>query len=345
MKKILFLGILLSCMIFPVCATSTTPNVPSQVESIFPQETDDFGAALGYILKSAVSQIKPEFAESAKLCVGIIALTLLLALLRGFEGKSRAVVDLAGVVAVCVILLGSTYSVIGIGTQTVERISEYGKLLLPVMTAALAAQGGVNSATAIYGATALFGTFLSNVISKLLVPMLYVYLVLAMVNALAQEDILKKLKDLCRTLISRFFRIVLYIFTGYITITGVIGGTADQAAVKATKLTISGMIPVVGSILSDASETVLVSAGVVKNATGVYGLLAVIALTVVPFLGIGMHYLLLKLTSAISGVFCPKSVAQLLEDFSACMALILAMVGSVCLIGLISTVCFMKEMA
>ena len=96
--------------------------------------------------------------------------------------------------------------------------------------------------------------------------------------------------------------------------------------------------------MSDASETILVSAAAVKNTAGVAGLLAVIALTATPFLSIGLHYLLLKLTSAVAGAFAPKSMASLMEDFSGAMGLILGMTGAVCMIQLISLVCFMKGM-
>ena len=135
---------------------------------------------------------------------------------------------------------------------------------------------------------------------------------------------------------------MMYIFTGYITITGVVSGSADQAALKAAKLTISGAVPVVGGILSDASEAVLVSAGVVKNAVGVYGLLAIAAIAMGPFLRIGVQYLLLKMTAAVCGVFGNKRTTELVGDFASAMGLLLAMTGAVCLILLISMVCFMK---
>ena len=47
---------------------------------------------------------------------------------------------------------------------------------------------------------------------------------------------------------------------GYLTASGAIAGSADAAAVKAAKMTISRAIPVVGGILSDAAETVLAGA-------------------------------------------------------------------------------------
>jgi stage III sporulation protein AE len=137
---------------------------------------------------------------------------------------------------------------------------------------------------------------------------------------------------------------ILYIFVGYIGISGIISGAADQTAIKATKLTISGMIPVVGGILSDASETLLVSVGVIKNTVGIYGMLSIICIVILPFLKIGFHYLALKISSVVAGMFVPKSISKLLEDFTAVLGLVMGMTGSVCMIQLISLVCFLKGM-
>ena len=137
-------------------------------------------------------------------------------------------------------------------------------------------------------------------------------------------------------------KIVLYLFTGYIGITGVVSGTTDAAAVKAAKLAISGTVPVVGSILSDASESILVSAGIMKNAAGVYGLLAILSILIGPFLRIGVQYLMLKLTTAVNSVFSPKETVGLIQKFADVMGLLLGMTGTVSLLLLISTVCFMK---
>jgi hypothetical protein len=123
---------------------------------------------------------------------------------------------------------------------------------------------------------------------------------------------------------------------------GMGGGSADAAALKAAKLTISGAVPVVGGILSDASEAVLVSTPLVKNTAGIYGILAILALCMGPFLKIGAHYLMLKLTHAVTATIGSKELNSLIGGFSTAMGLLLAMTGSVCLLLLISTVCFMK---
>ena len=97
-----------------------------------------------------------------------------------------------------------------------------------------------------------------------------------------------------------------------------------------------------GGILSDASEAVLVSAGIVKNSAGIYGLLAVTALWIGPFLEIGIQYLCMKITGGICRMIGTKSIGDVINDFSETMGILLAMTGAMCLIVLISTVCFMK---
>jgi len=99
---------------------------------------------------------------------------------------------------------------------------------------------------------------------------------------------------------------------------------------------------VVGGILSDASESVLVSMGIAKNAVGIYGMLAALAVFMGPFVKVGAQYLLLKTSAGICSIFGNKNITALLDDFSAAMGLLLAMVAAGCLLVLISTVCFMK---
>ena len=134
----------------------------------------------------------------------------------------------------------------------------------------------------------------------------------------------------------------LYVFTGYVAITGVVNGTVDASAVKATKLALSGAVPVVGSILSDASETVLISAAFVKNSAGITGLFAILSLWIGPFLQIGVQYVFLKLTAGLCGVFGDTKASDLVKDFSSALGFLLAAVGTMCLLLLISTFCFMR---
>ncbi len=343
MKKLLVIVFLLSVLILPVSAVEVTaPEVPDSGLELMPRNTETFGQSLWELLQAGIRLIMPDLAEASKACMGICGIVLALSVLESFSDGIKTVSDLVGATAIAALLLGGANSLIHLGSETIRQLSDYGRLLLPVMSTAMAAQGGVTASTAIYAGTTLFDTVLSSLIAKLLVPMIYLYLALAAANAAVGEDLLKKGRDFVKWLMTWCLKTILYVFTGYIGITGVISGTTDAAALKAAKITISSAVPVVGGILSDASEAVLVSAGLAKNVAGIYGILAILAVYLGPFLKIGIHYLVLKLTAAVCSVFGSKRITELIGDFSSAMGMLLAMTGSVCLLLLIATVCFLK---
>ena len=337
--------VLLLCLCLPASAAEyTAPEVPNSGSSLMPAETHDFGAGLIELLKKACSLIRQDLEEAARLSLGIIASALLISVLRTFSGFSKDAVNLCGAVIVSVQLLSSANSMIRLGCDTINELCGYGKLLLPVMAAALAAQGGMTSATALYMGTTAFDTVLSSLITAFFTPMVFALLALGIAGCALGDEALKRMYDLVKSFVTWCLKTILIVYTSYMGITGVISGTTDAAALKAARLTISTVVPVVGGILSDASEAVLVSVGTMKNAAGVYGILAAAAILLDPFLKIGAHYLMLKAAGAVCTLLDPKGIGGLLDIFSAAMGLILAMAGTCCLLLLISTVCFMRGM-
>lgn len=345
MRRIIFALICASMLVMPVSAMDmTAPSAPSDVQELMPIESESFADGLWTIIQSAIEKFAPELKTAAGTCLAMIAVVLLASIVNALPGSNKKAVALVSALALASIFVGQANTMVNLCAKTVIEIGDYGKLLLPVMTTALAAQGGTSGATALYAGTAVFNTVLSALISKVLVPMAYAFLALSVANGAIGDELLKKIRDFVKWLMTWCLKTILYVFTGYMSITGVITGTADAAAVKAAKLTISGVVPVVGGILSDASEAVIVSAGVMKNAVGIYGLLAVTAIWITPFLQIGAMFLLLKLTGVLCNVFGVKQASDLIEDFSAAMGLLLGMTGTVSFLILISTICFMKGM-
>ena len=343
MKKFYILIILLSVLVLPVSAIEyTAPTVPDSANTYMPADTESFGEGLWYVIKVAVTNLQPDIVEAAEICISIIGISILISLLNCFSQNKNRIVELVGTLAVGGLLLNPSNALIRLGVDTVGQMSEYGKLLLPVMTGALAAQGAATTSTALYAGTALFSSLLSSAITKLLVPMVYIHLCLCVANSAIGHETIKSLAGFVKWLMTWCLKIILYIFTGYMGITGAVSGTADAAAIRATKLAISGFVPVVGSIISDASETILVGASVMKNAAGIYGLLAILAIWIGPFLKIGVQYIMLKLTVSICSIFQVKQYTTLIHGFCSVMGFILAMIGAVCLLLLVSTVCFMK---
>ena len=339
--RVLLLAVLLIAV--PVDAEEfTAPVAPREAQRYLPDDTQSLGEGILYVINAALAELMPSFKEALRLCTALIATSLLTSLLSGICGKDQPALSLGSTAAVVLILSQPANTMLQLGVSTVRKLTEYGKLLLPVMTGALAAQGAVTKSGALYTASALFHSLLSSAVAQLLVPLAYLLLTVSVAVRFYDHMMLQNMKDFLKWLLSWGLKTVLYIFTGYISLTGIVSGTTDAAMLKATKLTIAGAVPVVGSILSDASEAVLVSVGLMKNAAGIYGILTMIALCIGPFLQVGVQYLLLNITSGICFMFGVKESASLIKDYSAVMGIILAMLATVCVILLISTVCFMK---
>ena len=120
---------------------------------------------------------------------------------------------------------------------------------------------------------------------------------------------------------------------------------ADAAAGKAARIAISGAVPVVGGILSDAADAVLLSASALGAGAGVWGILTVIALFCAPAVKIGCQYLMLKLTSAIAESLGGGRCGMLIGDFAGAMGLLLALVSTQAVLLLVSSLCFLKGVA
>lgn len=338
------LGILLICFLsVPVEAASIeAPAAPDS--EIMPDNTQDFEQGLLEMLDKLRRQLHPDLLEASKSALAIIAAALMVSILGGASNTIKASVNLASAVTVTATLFLGTQSMVRLGADTIADLSEYGKLLLPVMAAAMAAQGGFTGAAALYTGTAFFDAVLCSIFSKVLIPAVYLFLVIASADSVTGDHRLKKLKELVKKGSTWFLKTAMTIYISYMGISGVVVSSADAAALKTTKTAISTAVPVVGGILSAASEAVLATIEIAKNAAGVYGILALLAICLGPFLKTGVHFLLLKLTASICGILDAKGTAELVEDYSGAMGMILGMTGSVCLLQMISTMCFMKGM-
>ena len=346
MKYLVSVILILFLFSTPVKATEfNAPTVPESGKEFMPNDTESFADGLWSIIKDGIDLIRPQTATAARTCLSVAVIVVLCSIVQAIPGTTNDITKFVGGLMIGLTLLQSSNALIRLAAHTVVELSNYGKLLLPVLTAALAAGGGTTKSAALYTGAVAFNTALCTIISSVIVPMVYIFLCISIASCAIENSYLEKMKGFIKWAITWGMKTVLYIFTGFMTITGVVAGSVDASAVKAAKLAISGVVPVIGGLLSDTSEAVLIGVGVVKNAAGVYGLLATIAIWIGPFVKTGVQYFMLKLCSCFSEVFAAKELCKLIEDFSNAMGFLLAMTGTVCVLLLISIVCFMKGVA
>lgn len=274
--------------------------------------------------------------------VMLLVIVLLCGLADGMYGSigktGLDTVTMAGTLAVTAVAAADMDSLIGLGRSMLSDMSGFSKVLLPTITAASAASGAVGGAVARQLATMLFSDILISLITGLLLPLIYAYVASCAAYAALGNEGLKRIGSTLKWAVTLILTSVLLLFVGYLTVSGVIAGTADAATIKAAKFTVSSVVPVVGGILSDAAETVLAGAGILRNAVGVFGMLAVLGMCLAPFLYLGVHYLIYKAAAALTATVSGGRVAGLIDSIGGAFGLVLGMTGASALLLLISMV-------
>ena len=267
--------------------------------------------ALGGVVKASVRS-----------CVLLLAVTLLCGLAEGLQvgGTDRlGAVTLVGALVITTIAVGDVNSLLAQWKQAISNMEVMGDVLLPT----------VSMAVVKHSITILFSDLLLHLIQNLLIPLCYAYVAANVAWAALGNDGLKRIGGLLKWLITILLSVVLLAFIAYLNLSGVISGGADVATVKAAKFTISNLVPVVGGVISDTAETLLAGASVLRNAAGVFGMLAVLGICVVPFLNLGVHYLMYKCTAALAATASGNGrITGLIEALGTAFGLILAMTAA-----------------
>lgn len=199
-----------------------------------------------------------------------------------------------GVLGAAALSAGDLSALIGLGVETMDELSVMAKLLLPTIAAAMAGGGCVGSASVWQvGALMLSDIFLS-LMRDVLVPVLYCMIGTAAAGALLEQSRLSLLSKGIGKLLSWGLSAILIVFTAFLSISNLLAGSADRLAVKVGKTVISGAVPVVGGILSDATEAVAATALTLRGTLGVLGVFSVLALCLAPLLRMAVQYLFIS---------------------------------------------------
>jgi stage III sporulation protein AE len=261
------------------------------------------------------------------------------------DGRAAAYLGMAASLAVAAVAAGGAASFLGMAAEVVEELDLFSKTLLPVMSAAGAAAGNISSSAAGYAATVLFMNVLTSLARGLLIPLIYAYLAAAAAGAALGENGLYAAANFIKWLVMVLLTVITVAFTIYLTVSGVIANTADVATAKIAKAAVSTFLPVVGGMISDAAGTVASGAMVLKNTIGIFGMAAVAAVCALPFLKLGVQYLVFKLTAALIEPLADGRLGKLVSSVATAFSLMLGIAGAVAIMLFISILSVMKAVS
>ena len=347
MRKLLFM-ILLSPLFVTVCYADNLFQQTAEmagiyeVEEALPQEEKEISGtltldgsfdgegALHRLWVKLWSDVKEQLSQNLVSAVQLIAIGLFCALLCAVSSESGMadLIEIGGCCITALLLAGTVESMVSQAIETLMRLSDYSKAAIPAIFTAAAFTGAVASASARYAAACLAMDVIISAQQHFVLPLIFAFLAAAVSRSVFENPILNAVLQFLKWSITTVLTAITLCFSAYLSVTGLVAGSADAVAVKAARTAISGALPVVGGILSDSASVLLSAAAMIKNAAGAFSLVAVCALCVGPFAVLSVRMLLFKMAAAVTNMLPTSKISRLIGDFGTVYGMLLGMIGS-----------------
>ena len=342
------------CLLF--CAASAL-GVPQDVIQAAPEGASEYTAefedqsgpqaldgGIRRIWEDLRRQCGAIFRQRLRGAVSVLTAVILCSGAKGLLGDREGglLLPMAGALAVTALAAGSLDYLIGLGWDTIRDLDRFSKALLPALAAATAASGAVTTATFQQVATVFLSELLVGWMSGVLMPVTYLYIGVLTASCALAEDRLALLAAGLKKIVTSLLTGSLLLFTVYLSVSRVITGSVDAAAVRTAKAAVSNVVPVVGGILAEAAEAVLAGAGTLRASLGVFGMVAILGACVYPFLQLGIQYLLYKAAALLASCVGMPELCRLLDGLGGAFGLVLGMTGSCALLLLVSVLSFVS---
>lgn len=288
-------------------------------------------------LFEAVSQmLREKISAPVKAAAALIAILILCRVSNCFElfslGEASALV---GAAACAGVLVPPMLQLITSTELVLQNASVFLLASVPVYSALMVASGDVITGSSYGLLTLTAANSIPILASSLLLPLLNIFLGLALAAAISETNFQEFIGQIYR--FAKWALILLVtLFSGVLSVQTVINIQADSAGGKAAKLLASSAIPIVGGAFGDALATIKSSIDVVKSGVGAFGMLAA-AFIFLP--------LILETACWMGVCVVGEMAAQLLEVskmrkfFSACTAVTKMIMAIVVSTASVSVVC------
>ena len=345
MKKVL--AILILCPLFSFSCyaegieSAEILGEAYRMEESLPEESREISGKLkldgSYDAEGALRRLGTHFLEQlhqrAKeeydAILSLIGLALLSSMASGLCTviPIRETIDRLSCCAAALLLTDSVNALFSQASNTIFQLSDYSHAALPVVFTISAASGAIVSAPARYSASCLAMDMMITAAQRVMIPAIYAYLALAVSESLFGNSVLQMLMNLTKWVITSLLTILTLGFGAYLSLTGLISGSADALAVKSARTVIARSLPIVGGILSDSASVFLSAASIIRNSAGVFSLIAVCSLCLAPVTLLLVKTMAFKLTALVVDFQPGSHLAKLLGSMGTVFSMLLALVG------------------
>lgn len=260
----------------------------------------DLQGTLQFLLK----KIFQEFLHHINLMGKLLFLAVLCAMLQNLQASFAKSGIAVLAYSVCfaflsVIALHAFYQVLQIALQTISYMVTFMEALLPLMITLLAGVGALTSAALFSPIMLITISTVSVMVKNIVLPLLLIGAALECSNYLTDKYQLNYLTSLFKQSSMVMLGFMMMVFIGIITIQGVAGAMADGITLRAAKFATATFVPVVGKVFADTVELVMGASLMLKNAVGIFGVVVIVMICLLPLLKIFSLIAVMKLTGAL----------------------------------------------
>jgi len=227
------------------------------------------------------------------------------------------------------LIMSNFASIVQMTRESVNNLVGFNYTLIPLLITLLLTTGSIVTVGMIEPVLLFLITFIGNLISNVIIPIVLAATVLSIVSQLSDKVQIDKIAKFFKSSVVWVLGIVLTIFVGVLSLEGTLSSSVDGITAKTTKAAVSNFIPVVGKVLGDAVDTVLGCANILKNAVGIVGVVIIISICILPILKLATLTIFYHLTAALCQPIADGKIVKLLEQMGDTFKILLAIVCTV----------------
>lgn len=267
------------------------------------------------------------FKKSLPSLAGLFAVGVLLSLAKSMEllhGRIEEAALLGGRLAIGVLLLSSCLSFITGAKEAVTAASRFAEAVMPPLVTLLVSCGAVGTAAQVTPSFTLLSSVMMSAVVNLLFPILLAALVISVLHSVLPQSRLGGLAGFFKSGASWLLGGLFTVFAGILSVQGLTGGLKDSASLRSVRYALSTSVPVIGGAVGESLSALLVSAGTLKGAVGITGILVIAGILIVPLLNLIAYLLSLRLLAACMAPFAGEDVLTPIKGVCDCLRLIAA---------------------
>ncbi len=293
---------------------------------LFPEYTFDGRTVMNLILQGrlweAVKEIgsgitgviDSQTGELKTLFVTILVLGVVAALFVNFADlfQDHQVSDIAFFfvyLLMIAVLMKSFAGAASVVREILETVTMFMRLYIPTYMIAVGSASGLASASVYYQILLFIVYLIEWGYLTLLLPTVYTYILLTVINGVWMEEKLTLLLELLSKVISVSIKVTLGVITGFSILQAMITPVIDSLQSSVLKKAMSA-IPAIGGLTEGMFEMVIGSAVLVKNSIGLYITLVLIVLCCIPVLKLALLSGVIKLSAALIGIVSDKRMTN-----------------------------------